>query len=134
MELDIRAIKCTLGMDILRAKTPAMVRTELWSCLLVYNLIRESMLQAAQRSDRTCRSLSLTATLQMLGNLWLCNAIRPADAAWRELFLAHQITIEVGHRPGRSEPRANKRRPKILQLLTKPRHAAKAELELEAAA
>jgi len=134
VELDIRAIKCTLGMDILRAKTPAMVRTELWSCLLVYNLIRESMLQAAQRSDRTCRSLSLTATLQLFGNLWLCNAIRPADAAWRELFLAHQITIQVGHRPGRSEPRANKRRPKILQLLTQPRHAAKAELELEAAA
>ena len=134
VELDIRAIKCTLGMDILRAKTPEMVRTELWSCLLVYNLIRESMLQAAQRSDRTCRSLSLTATLQLFGNLWLSNAIHPADAAWRELFLAHQITIQVGHRPGRSEPRANKRRPKILQLLTKPRHAAKAELELEAAA
>lgn len=68
----------------------------------------------------------------MLGNLWLSNAIRPSDAAWRELFLAHQITIHVGHRPGRSEPRANKRRPKILQLLTKPRHAAKAELEAAA--
>ncbi len=50
VELDIRAIKCTLGMDILRAKTPAMVRTELWSCLLVYNLLRESMLQAARHS------------------------------------------------------------------------------------
>jgi hypothetical protein len=55
-------------MDILRAKTPEMVRTELWSCLLVYNLLRESMLQAAMRSGRACRSLSLTATLQMLGN------------------------------------------------------------------
>ena len=132
VELDIRAIKCTLGMDILRAKTPEMVRTELWSCLLVYNLIRESMLQAALHSGRTCRSLSLTATLQMLGTLWLSNAIRPADAAWRELFLVHQITIRVGHRPGRREPRANKRRPKILQLLTQPRHAAQAELEAAA--
>ena len=47
----------------------------------------------------------------------------------RELFFEHQITIKVGHRPGRNEPRANKRRPKILQLLTKPRHEAKAELE-----
>jgi hypothetical protein len=129
VELDIRAIKCTLGMDILRAKTPEMVRIELWSCLLVYNLIRESMLQAALRSGRACRSLSLTATLQMLGNLWLSSAIRQVDTDLRELFLEHQITIKVGHRPGRSEPRANKRRPKILQLLTKPRHEAKAELE-----
>ncbi|MEY4180759.1 MAG: hypothetical protein RLY70_4333, partial [Planctomycetota bacterium] len=40
----------TLGMDILRAKTPEMVRTELWSCLLVYNLLRESMLRTAMKS------------------------------------------------------------------------------------
>jgi hypothetical protein len=129
VELDLRAIKCTLGMDILRAKTPAMARTELWSCLLVYNLLRESMLQAAQHGGRACRSLSLTATLQMLGNLWLSNAIRGVDVEMRELFFEHQLTIKVGHRPGRNEPRANKRRPKILQLLTKPRHEAKAELE-----
>jgi hypothetical protein len=129
VELDIRAIKCTLGMDILRAKTPAMVRTELWSCLLVYNLLRESMLQAARHSGRACRSLSLTATVQLFGNLWLSNAIRGVDAGLHELFLQHHITIKVGHRPDRNEPRANKRRPKILQLLTKPRHVAKAELE-----
>jgi hypothetical protein len=129
VELDLRAIKCTLGMDILRAKTPAMVRTELWSCLLVYNLLRESMLQAAQRGGRACRSLSLTATLQLFGNLWLSNAIRGVDVGMRALFFEHHITIKVGHRPGRNEPRANKRRPKILQLLTKPRHEAKAELE-----
>lgn len=132
VELDIRAIKCTLGMDILRAKTPEMVRTELWSCLLAYNLIRESMLQAARRSGRACRSLSFTATLQMLGSLWLFSATRPADADWRELLLEHQLTIKVAHRPGRSEPRANKRRPKILQLLTKPRHQAKPQLTVAA--
>jgi hypothetical protein len=129
VELDLRAIKCTLGMDILRAKTPAMVRTELWSCLLVYNLLRESMLHAARHSGRACRSLSLTATLQLFGNLWLCNAIRGVDAGLPELFLQHHITIKVGHRPGRNEPRANKRRPNILKLLTQPRHVAKAELE-----
>ena len=37
VELDIRSIKCSLGMDVLRAKTPEMVRIELWSCLLAYN-------------------------------------------------------------------------------------------------
>ena len=73
--------------------------------------------------------MSLTATLQLFGNLWLCNAIRGVDAGLPELFLQHHITIKVGHRPGRNEPRANKRRPKILKLLTQPRHVAKAELE-----
>jgi hypothetical protein len=121
VELDIRAIKVTLGMDILRAKTPEMVRTELWSCLLVYNLIRQSMLQAAVASGRACRTLSLTATLQILGNLWLVSAIHHAGAELRELFQTHQVTIKVGHRPGRNEPRANKRRPKILKLMTEPR-------------
>ena len=121
VELDIRAIKVTLGMDILRAKTPEMVRTELWSCLLVYNLLRQSMLQAARTAGRACRTLSLTATLQMLGNLWLAAAIISVDAELRALFQTHQITLKVGNRPGRNEPRVNKRRPKMLKLMTEPR-------------
>jgi DDE family transposase len=121
VELDIRAIKVTLGMDVLRAKTPEMVRTELWSCLLVYNLLRESMLQGARASGRTCRTLSLTATLQMLGNLWLCAAIQSADTELRTLFQTHHIALKVGNRPGRNEPRVNKRRPKMLKLMTEPR-------------
>ena len=114
-------------MDILRAKTPAMVRTELWSCLLVYNLIRESMLQAATRSGRTCRSLSLTASLQMLGTLWLPNAMQCLDVDFRKLFHNHQIALRVDNRPGRNDRRENKRRPKILKLMTTPRHAPRSE-------
>jgi len=121
VELDIRAIKVTLGMDILRAKTPEMVRTELWSCLLVYNLIRESMLQAAVGSGRACRTLSLTSTLQLLGNLWLASAIHHFDTELRVMIQTHQIKLAVGHRSARNEPRANKRRPKILKLMTEPR-------------
>lgn len=121
VELDIRAIKVTLGMDILRAKTPDMVRTELWSCLLVYNLLRESMLQAARANGRTCRTLSLTATLQMLGNLWLASAIHNFDSRLPQWFQTHQVALQVGNRPGRNEPRVNKRRPKVLKLMTEPR-------------
>lgn len=121
VELDIRAIKITLGMDILRAKTPEMVRTELWSCLLAYNLIRESMLRAATHSGRTCRSLSLTATVQIFGGMWLASAIHDFRRDLSELLLTHQTTLKVGHRSGRNEPRVNKRRPKILKLMTEPR-------------
>jgi IS4 transposase len=45
VELDIRATKCTLGMDVLRCKSPEMVRKEIWTCLLAYNLIRKTMLE-----------------------------------------------------------------------------------------
>jgi hypothetical protein len=73
------------------------------------------------RSGRVCRSLSLTATLQMIGNLWLANAIRNFADDLRELFHTHQVTLKVGHRLGRNEPRENKRRPRILKLMTEPR-------------
>ena len=49
VELDIAAIKVTLGMDVLRCKTPEMVRKEIWTCLLAYKLTRKSMLQAAKQ-------------------------------------------------------------------------------------
>lgn len=128
VELDIRAIKATLGMDVLRAQSPAMLRTELWSCLLVYNLIRHSMLQAACQGQKSCRQLSFTATLQLLGNLWLASAIVEPTAELQLLRRQQQLEIQVGHRPNRFEPRANKRRPKVLALLNKPRWQARLEL------
>jgi hypothetical protein len=56
-ESDIRAIKCSLGMDVLRCKTPEMVHKEIWACLLAYNLIRQTMLQATYESGRSPRCL-----------------------------------------------------------------------------
>ena len=129
-ELDIRAIKITMGMDILRCKTPDMVRKEMWTCLLAYNLIRRAMLQSAQEAGVSPRTLSFTAALQTIGTSWLVMALgddaltaRLVDAA-----LASMALHIVGNRPGRVEPRAIKRRPKEHALLTKPRAEARAEL------
>ena len=36
-ELDLRSIKQVMQMDVLRCKTPAMVRKEIWMHLLAYN-------------------------------------------------------------------------------------------------
>ncbi len=122
VELDIRSIKCSLGMDVLRAKSPEMVRTELWSCLLAYNLIRLKMLQSCARSGRDPRSLSFTTTMQMLGTNWLLCAVVGVTT---ELSIMGQVapgSERAGHRPGRVEPRVNKRRPKLIALMTKPRH------------
>jgi hypothetical protein len=53
VELDICSIKVQLGMDVLRCKTAEMVRREMGTCLLAYNLIRQSMLEAALLANRS---------------------------------------------------------------------------------
>ena len=66
VELDIRSIKCSLGMNVIRAKTPEMVRTEFWSCLLAYNLIRanrkylchDPSLPSKDKEQRQCKSVT----------------------------------------------------------------------------
>ena len=130
VELDIRAVKVTLGMDVLRCKSPEMVRREIWTCLLAYNLIRQTMLEAALAAERSPRQLSFTATLQKIAASWLTVCV--ADEAMLVLVVAthleHLPGHRVGNRPNRVEPRAVKRRPKPHKLLTKPRAEARAEL------
>lgn len=122
IELDIRSIKCSLGMDILRAKSPAMVLTELWSCLLAYNLIRLKMLQSSLATGRDPRSLSFTTTQQMLAASWLLGAVTQTTEELATLGQQVPCSERVGHRIGRTEPRANKRRTKVLALLKQPRY------------
>ena len=129
-ELDIRAIKTTMGMDILRCKTPEMVRKEMWTCLLAYNLIRRAMLQSAQEAGVSPRTLSFTAAVQTIGASWLVMVLGDDTLSSRlvDAALATLAVHVVGNRPGRVEPRAIKRRPKEHALLTKPRAEARAEL------
>ncbi len=130
VELDIFAIKGGMGMDILRCKTPKMVRKEMWTCLLAYNLIRQSMLQAAQASGVSPRTLSFTAAMQSIAAGWLVTALSDDNlaATLTDVALTSLSSHVVGNRPGRVEPRAIKRRPKERALLTKPRDQARAEL------
>lgn len=128
VELDIRQIKCSLGMDEIRAKTPEMVRTEIWSCLLAYNLIRAKMLQSSSASGRDPRSLSFTVTMQLLGTNWVLCAVVGVTPELAELGQQASSSEVVGNRPDRVEPRVNKRRPKVLALMTKPRAQYHAEI------
>ncbi len=129
-ELDIRAIKMTMGMDILRCKTPAMVRKEIWTCLLAYNLIRRAMLQSAQGSGQSPRHLSFSAALQVIAASWQVIVLSSDSVVARpmEVELENLADHPVGNRSGRVEPRAVKRRPKPHDLLSKPRDQARAEL------
>jgi putative transposase len=130
VELDIRAIKTTLGMDVLRCKSPAMVRREVWTCLLAYNLIRRTMLQAAQGSALSPRQLSFTAAMQKIAACWavMCLLDQEQIVALIDVHLTGLLVHRVGDRPDRVEPRKVKRRPKPHKLLNQPRDQARAEL------
>jgi hypothetical protein len=136
VELDIRAIKVTLGMDVLRCQSPEMVRREIWTCLLAYNLIRQTMLEAALKSERSPRQLSFTAALQKIAAAWAVLSV--CDDALRVQLIDVQLsdiaTNIVADRPDRVEPRAIKRRPKPHKFLTEPRTDARAKLIRGAAA
>lgn len=127
IELDLRNIKTTLGMEQLRCKTPEMAMKELWVYLLAYNMIRLLMAQAALLTDQIPRQLSFKHTVQ----LWLSWQQRGGpthDAASINALLVLIAEPRVGLRPGRVEPRALKRRAKQYPLLTKPREDARAEV------
>jgi hypothetical protein len=129
-ELDLCAIKTALGMDIVRGKTPAMVRKELWMHVLAYNLIRSVMAAAAVRSGLVPRTLSFTGALQAFnafGTALLFAAASTKDALLEALY-GTMCAHRVGQRPDRLEPRAIKRRPKPHPLLTRPRNQARKQL------
>ncbi len=127
IEVDLRNIKTTLGMELLSCRTPAMSEKEIWVYLLAYNLIRLLMAQAASLADIMPRQLSFKHTLQLWNTWRQARAGDDCDSQLVTLFIriAQQ---RVGNRPGRIEPRAIKRRPKQFPLLTKPRPSAREEV------
>jgi len=127
VELDIASIKVTLGMDVLRCKSPEMLRAEIWTCLLAYNLIRKTMLQAAAGAKLSPRQLSFALAVQTLAASWVI--LPTMDTSKQVLLIEAQIASLtgqlVGNRPDRCEPRAVKRRPKPHRLLTMTREEAR---------
>lgn len=130
VELDLRSIKQVMRMEILRGKTPDMVRKEIWMHLLAYNLVRTLMAQAAMTAGVAPRELSFKGALQTLGAFaelgWFCSAAR-----WQEIYqviLRAIATHRVNNRPDRVEPHATKRRRKSGACLNEPRETARARL------
>lgn len=127
VELDLRNIKTTLGMETLSCQSPSMVVKEIWVYLLAYNLVRLLMAQAAFLANVLPRQLSFKHTLQ-LWIAWRQYGSRASHAGELVGLFALIAQQRVGNRPGRIEPRAVKRRPKPYPLLTKPRQAAREEV------
>lgn len=122
VELDLRHIKSTMGLEMLRCKTPEMAIKELWVYFLAYNMIRAIMLASALYTCVLPRMLSFKHTLQ------LTLALNRFDGnAERFLWLIAQK--EVGNRSGRIEPRVIKRRHRNdYRLMMKPRDILREEV------
>lgn len=119
-ELDLRSLKETMQMGELRCKTPSMVRKEIWTHLLAYNLIRGLISQAASEHDRKPCEVSFKGAMQtLIAFQFLLSAPRPPETYSR--LLSAIATHRIGNRPPRAEPRAKKRRKKNYPVLTQPR-------------
>ena len=130
IEVDFRTIKATLQMDVLRCKTQAMIEKEIAVYLLAYNLVRWTMAAAATLADVLPRVLSFTGAKRLLGMFadHLRQAAGQRISLMMGIVLANIASLKLPRQPGRIEPRAKKRRPKPLPLLTVPRQIARAEI------
>lgn len=128
LELCFRDLKTTMGMEVLRCQSPAMVEKELLMYLIAHNLIRCLMAQAACHHDvdleRVSFKGSVDATRQFSGAMAQARSPKRRRRLHDQLLkiLAEDLVPE---RPGRREPRAVKRRPKPYPLLNRPRHKFK---------
>jgi len=132
VELDIRSIKSNLNLEHVRCKSPEMVRRELWTTLLAYNLIRSTAAAAAMLHQVRPREISFTSTVQFVLQEWKelsrDNLSEANRAAFFQTMLKGIAACRVADRPGRIEPRVLKKRPKPYKSMTKPRAVLKLEL------
>jgi len=128
VELDLRNIKTTLGMELLSCKTPQMCEKEFWVYLLAYNLIRLLMAEAAGQAGVLPRELSFKHTLQ-IWMAWSRRQFLSGSGGDTTTLFALIAQVRVGNRAGRVEPRAVKRRPKPYPRLNKSRQQARMEIE-----
>ena len=124
VELDLRNIKTTMGMETFSCKSPEMVEKEMWVYFLAYNLIRLVMTQSASLSDILPRQISFKHALQIWSAYRHQKGAIDDDEALNILCVLIAENY-VGNRPGRTEPRAIKRRLKPYPLLMKPRNEAR---------
>jgi IS4 transposase len=113
-ETDLRHLKTTLGLDVLRSQTVPGVVKEMLAFVIIYNLVRRLMYQAAQRQRVQPSRISFIDAWR-----WLRHA-RPHDPL--------PILKVNPERPGRVEPRVRKRRPKPFPLMTRPRAQLRQEI------
>jgi hypothetical protein len=120
-ELDLRSIKQSMHLDVLRCKNPEMVAKEIFAHLLAYNLLRGTMTESAKRTGTTPRQLSVKGAMQAVESFTPAMMAANGSEALYAAFLTTVAAHRVGNRPGRQEPR-KKRRPAWNIYLKVPRN------------
>ena len=131
-ELDLRSIKQSMHLDILRCKTPEMVRKEIFCHLLAYNLLRGTMTASAKRTGLTPRQLSVKGTMQAVESFTPAMMAINGGETLYDAMLATVSSHRVGNRPNRLEPRLKKRRHGWKDYLSVPRNKCHRRLAAEA--
>jgi hypothetical protein len=126
VELHFHQIKVSLAMDVLRCKSPDLIEREVLLHRIAYNLIRCLMQRSAHLHRVALERISFKGSLDTLRQ-WTAVIAAAGETPRKQDQLIDQMLAAIARdpvpeRPGRSEPRARKRRAKNYQLLTKPRH------------
>ena len=126
IELYLRDMKTSMGMEILKSKSPTQVRKEICMFAIAYNLIRHMIMEASVKTETDLWRISFSGAAQQLDQ-WLHLFISQdlSLSQFRNLLYEFQIALTqklIPDRPDRNEPRAKKRRPKNYNLMNKPRH------------
>lgn len=131
VEVNLKHLKTTLGMEVLRCKTPAMVRKELYVYLLAYNLLRTLMWLSGTTYGVPPLGLSLQATRHHLEN-FIPQMLAISGVKRHHIYqtlLKIIVHKPIPQRPGRAEPRVRKRRPKAYPLMKQPRNQLRRQLQ-----
>lgn len=125
LELCLRDVKTTLGMEQLRCQSPEMAGKEVLAYFIAYNLTRCVMAEAAASYEADLERISFKGTLDALrqysGAIARARNKKVRQQLWEDL-LVNLVRDQLPWRPHRREPRAVKRRSKPYPLLNKPRH------------
>jgi Transposase DDE domain/Insertion element 4 transposase N-terminal len=126
VELHFQQIKTYLGMDVLRCKSPDLIQREVLMHQIAYNLVRSLMQRSAHLHHVALGRLSFKGTLDTLRHWSGVIAAAGQSPRQQQKLIDQMLALIAGdivrERPGRSEPRAKKRRGKNYKLLMKPRH------------
>lgn len=128
VETDLAHLKTTMGMELLRTKSPGMVVRELWAHVLAYNVLRTLMWDAGTLRRVDPLRLSFKAAIQELFALWPFAATDMARSDLDDFYDALVRAVgfhRLPERPERHEPRVRKRRPKNYPVMGAPRSACK---------
>ena len=107
VEENLKSLKHTMKMDVLKCKTVDGVLKELTMYAIAYNLVRVAMCEAGDRQGVMPDRISFVDALR-----WLRGAEEGEEMP--------ELVVNPW-RPGRYEPRVRKRRPKQYSLMKKPR-------------